>query len=98
MGTVWRGLRVGTIGAYINASRNQAAIGVDSMNTIYRNAGRIDATEARRIRKSAICVLGASANVTDLIDADGRGIELVKLPAGDYQLRVAVVDAAQVTA
>lgn len=62
------------------------------MSTTFHSAGRITASQAQAIRRNAICVLGSWHNVQSVIDSAGRGIELVSLPEGDYQLRIAAND------
>ena len=58
------------------------------MNTTYRSQGRISAEQAKAILAAAICVLGGG-RIQTVICNDGAAAELIALPEGDYQFRVA---------
>lgn len=61
------------------------------MNTTYRSAGLIDGSKAAAILRRAVCVLGASDRRM-VIGHDGSSIELVRVRANTFQVRVAAND------
>jgi len=61
------------------------------MDTIYRSAGIIEAAKVAEILRHAACVLG-TPDRRMVIGHDASSVELIRLPTGKFQVRVAAND------
>ena len=61
------------------------------MNTTYRSAGLVDGPRAAEILRHAACVLG-TPDRRMVIGHDASSVELIRLPTGKFQVRVAAND------